>query len=59
MAKIEKTLMIFGPGGIGKSPIDRIVRSEAVRVDPYRLRPSGPRDSDDVFCGGAIDVFAV
>jgi hypothetical protein len=46
---IERTLMIFGPGGIGKSPIDRIVRSQAVRVDPYRLRSSGPRDGDDIF----------
>lgn len=46
---IEKTLMIFGPGGIGKGSIDHLVRPEAVRIDPYRLRASGPRDSDDVF----------
>jgi hypothetical protein len=46
---IESTLMIFGPGGIGKSPIDSLVRADAVRIDPYRLRSSGPRDQNDVF----------
>jgi hypothetical protein len=46
---IEKTLMVFGPGGIGKSPIDRLIRSDAVRIDPYRMRSTGPRDRNDVF----------
>ena len=46
---ITNTLMVFGPGGVGKSPVDNIVRLDAVRLDPYRLRPRGPRDQDDVF----------
>lgn len=40
---IGRTLMIGGPSGIGKSFVDRIVKPEAVRVDPYRLRADGPR----------------
>ncbi len=46
---ISNSLMLFGPGGIGKSPVDSIVRQDALRIDPYRLRPSGPRDQEDVF----------
>lgn len=46
---IENTLLIFGPGGIGKSPIDALIRGDAYRIDPYRLRVSGPRDRADVF----------
>jgi hypothetical protein len=41
---ISNTLMIFGPGGIGKGQLDRLVRADALRVDPYRFRPDGPRD---------------
>jgi len=46
---IRDTLIIVGPGGIGKSPLDGIIKQQAVRVDPYRLRSSGPRNSGDVF----------
>lgn len=46
---IKKTLMIFGPGGIGKSPLDSIVRDDVLRIDPYRLRRTGPRDKGDKF----------
>src|SRR5690349_20092248 len=46
---ITNSLMLFGPGGIGKSPVDSIVRRDALRIDPYRLRPTGPRDQEDVF----------
>src|SRR6476469_7422571 len=41
---IEQTLLIFGPGGIGKSPVDALVRADALRIDPYRLRGAGPRE---------------
>ncbi|MBA4387420.1 MAG: hypothetical protein C0404_05525 [Verrucomicrobia bacterium] len=43
----KSTLVIVGPGGIGKSPIDGLVRRDVVRLDPYRLRLGGPRDSGD------------
>ena len=43
--------MIFGPGGIGKSPVDGLIRRDALRVDPYRLRGHGPRDLKDIFYG--------
>lgn len=40
---IHKTLIIVGPGGIGKSPLDKIVKAGILRIDPYRLRKDGPR----------------
>ncbi len=43
----KSTLIVVGPGGVGKSPLDNIVRSDVVRLDPYRLRTGGPRDKDD------------
>jgi hypothetical protein len=43
----KSTLVIVGPGGIGKGPIDSLVRRDIVRLDPYRLRVDGPRDNDD------------
>jgi hypothetical protein len=46
---ITDTLVIMGPGGIGKSPLDMAVKPEAVRIDPYRLRNAGPRNSKDFF----------
>ncbi len=51
---IKNTLMIFGPGGIGKSPLDDIIRREVLRIDPYRLRER-PRDRDEN--GGIPDLF--
>lgn len=51
---IQKTLMIFGPGGIGKSSLDDIIRRDALRIDPYRLREK-PRDSKEN--GGKPDFF--
>ena len=46
---ITNSLLLFGPGGIGKSPVDSIVRQDALRIDPYRLRPTGPCDAKDVY----------
>ena len=43
----KSTLIVVGPGGVGKSPIDEIVRSDVVRLDPYRLRSDCPRNQDD------------
>jgi hypothetical protein len=42
------TLLIVGPGGIGKSPLDKLIKPSVGRIDPYRLRREGPRDKDDV-----------
>src|SRR5689334_21796689 len=41
---ITDTLLIVGPGGIGKSRIEKLLRDEIARIDPYRLRSGGPRD---------------
>ena len=46
---ITDTLLVVGPGGIGKSPLDRCLKADVGRIDPYRLRHAGPRDSKDVF----------
>lgn len=51
---IRKTLLIFGPGGIGKSPIDDIIGRNIIRIDPYRMRER-PRDRDEN--GGIPDFF--
>lgn len=51
---INKTLLIFGPGGIGKTAIDDIIRHDVVRVDPYRMRKR-PRDREEN--GGIHDFF--
>jgi hypothetical protein len=45
---LRKTVIVVGPGGVGKSPLDVIFRVDA-KLDPYRLRCEGPRASDDVF----------
>src|SRR5713226_5098522 len=37
------TLIITGPGGVGKGPLSDLIRTDAVAIDPYRLRPDGPR----------------
>ena len=44
----RSTLVIVGPGGVGKSPIDDLVAHDVVRLDPYRLRTDGPRDNADL-----------
>ena len=44
---IRRTVIVVGPGGIGKSPLDSLFKVDA-RIDPYRLRSDGPRDSGDV-----------
>ncbi len=46
-----KTLSILGPGGVGKSPLDKLVQEDVVRIEPYRLRPGGPRDENDILYG--------
>jgi hypothetical protein len=43
----KSTLIIIGPGGIGKSPIDDLLPNKVIRLDPYRLRSDGPRDNND------------
>ena len=48
---IRNTLVIVGPGGIGKSPLSHALRDDLHQVDPYRLRPDGPRDRNDLFYG--------
>lgn len=45
---IKNTLILVGPGGIGKSPLDHIFKQNLLRIDPYRMRASGPRDKNDV-----------
>ena len=45
---INKTLIIVGPGGVGKGPLTGLIRDTAVSIDPYRMRPEGPRrESED------------
>ena len=46
---ISHTLLIVGPGGVGKSPLDGALKAEVGRIDPYRLRKAGPRNTGDVF----------
>lgn len=47
---VKSTLIIVGPGGVGKGPLANLIREDAVAIDPYRLRPDGPRrDSEDPF----------
>ena len=46
---ITNTLLVVGPGGIGKSPLDKALKAEVGRIDPYRLRKAGPRDTKDIF----------
>ena len=44
----ERTLLVCGPGGVGKSPLDALVGCDVVRVDPYRLRAEeNPRNAGD------------
>jgi hypothetical protein len=45
---LKDTLIIVGPGGVGKGPLGDLLRDDAVVIDPYRLRKDGPRrESDD------------
>jgi hypothetical protein len=46
---VSDTLLVVGPGGIGKGPLDKALKAEVARIDPYRHRRAGPRDSKDVF----------
>ena len=43
----KSTIIIVGPSGIGKSPLDKLIRPDVIRLDPYRLRKDGPRDNED------------
>lgn len=51
---IRNTLIIAGPGGIGKSPLDKIIKPNILRIDPYRLRKDGPRLPNE---SGEKDMF--
>lgn len=44
---IKNTLILVGPGGIGKGPLDHILKDHILKIDPYRMRPTGPRNNDD------------
>lgn len=45
---VKSTLILVGPGGVGKGPLAKLIREDRIDIDPYRLRPDGPRrDSDD------------
>jgi len=45
---LKDTLIIVGPGGVGKGPLAKLIRDDAVILDSYRLRADGPRrDSED------------
>jgi hypothetical protein len=43
----KRTLIIVGPGGIGKSPLDKLLHPDVIRIEPYRHREN-PRDAEDV-----------
>ncbi|MCH8026174.1 MAG: hypothetical protein IH866_05210 [Chloroflexi bacterium] len=40
---MQTTAIVVGPGGVGKGPLDFLFRPDVTRIDPYRLRPGGPR----------------
>jgi len=45
---LKDTLILVGPGGVGKGPLAGLIKDDAIALDPYRLRKDGPRkDSDD------------
>ncbi|MBN1876076.1 MAG: hypothetical protein JXA33_17765 [Anaerolineae bacterium] len=46
---IERTVIVVGPGCVGKSPLDALFRDDVIKIEPYRLRANGPRDSNDIF----------
>jgi len=46
---IEKTIIVIGPGGVGKSPLDYLFKDNIKKIDPYRLRDKGPRNNTDYF----------
>jgi hypothetical protein len=45
---LTATALVVGPGGVGKGPLDFLFKSSVCRIDPYRLRPTGPRDVGDI-----------
>lgn len=46
---VERTVIIVGPGGVGKSPLESLFTTE-VSIDPYRLRQQGPdKNKNDMF----------
>ncbi len=48
---IQRTVIVCGPGGSGKSPLDHLFRDDIERIESYRLRPDGPRNGRDTFYG--------
>jgi hypothetical protein len=45
---VNRTLIIVGPAGVGKGPLAKVIRDDAIAIDPYRSRKAGPRrDSGD------------
>ncbi|HRW94177.1 MAG TPA: hypothetical protein P5560_14580 [Thermotogota bacterium] len=40
---LKKTLVVLGPGGVGKGPLGSLIKPEVISLDPYRMRPEGPR----------------
>ena len=45
---MQRTAIVVGPGCIGKSPLDTLFKDNIIKIDPYRLRSDGPRDSNDI-----------
>jgi len=48
---VEQTVIVVGPGGVGKGPLDFLFKPDIIKIDPYRLRSDGPRDASDVLYG--------
>lgn len=47
---MKATVLVVGPGGVGKGPLGQVFRPEIAALDPYRLRPKGPKkDRHDPF----------
>lgn len=42
-------MFLEGPGGIGKSPLDMLLKADVIKINPYRMRIEGPRDRKDIY----------
>jgi len=40
---MKSTIFILGPGGVGKSNLEKLFSEDIIKINPYRLRPEGPR----------------
>src|SRR5689334_8389297 len=46
---MSMTLCILGASGIGKSPLDGLLRPGVGKVEPYRARPDGARKGEEYY----------